>query len=303
MGPTAAGKTDVAVELVTQLPLEIISVDSAMVYRGMDIGTGKPGADVLARAPHRLIDIREPEQTYSAAQFVIDATEAIGEIQAAGRIPLLVGGTGLYFRALSRGLSPLPQANSRIRAALQEEADRLGLAALHARLEEVDPESARRIHRNDPQRIQRALEVHEVTGKAMSGLIAGGPDLEHKFDVKAVSLEPAARGWLHQRIARRFEQMLDRGLVDEVAALKRSGRLKEGMAALRAVGYRQTWQYLHGDGDLGQLKARAVAATRQLARRQLTWLRKEPDVARFDCAANSLAAQVRSHFARCLEGN
>lgn len=303
MGPTAAGKTDVAVELVARLPLEIISVDSAMVYRGMDIGTGKPGAEILARAPHRLIDIREPGQTYSAAQFVVDASEAIEEIRAAGRIPLLVGGTGLYFRALSRGLSPLPQANPRVRAALEAETERLGTAALHARLREVDPESARRIHRNDPQRIQRALEVYQLTGKAMSALIAEGPDPDQNFEVEAVSLEPASRQWLHRRIAERFEQMLDRGLVDEVAALRKSGRLKQGMAALRAVGYRQTWQYLHGDGDLESLKSRAVAATRQLARRQLTWLRKESEVTRFDCEASSLAARVRSHFARRLDVN
>lgn len=300
MGPTAAGKTDVAVELVARLPLEIISVDSAMVYRGMDIGTGKPVPQVLARAPHRLIDIREPEQTYSAAQFVKDAREAISEIQAAGRVPLLVGGTGLYFRAFSRGLSPLPEADPRIRATLELEMGRLGPRALHARLAKVDPASAERINPNDPQRIQRALEVHEITGKPMSALLDLGPEQGQTFPVNAISLEPLERGWLHARIARRFGAMLDRGFVDEVSELRKSGRLDESMPALRAVGYRQAWRFLQGDGDLDELKSRAVAATRQLARRQLTWLRKEREVTRFDCADASIASRVTTHFARIL---
>ena len=300
MGPTAAGKTDVAVELVARLPLEIISVDSAMVYRGMDIGTGKPASEVLARAPHRLIDIREPRQTYSAAQFVKDARKALMEIQAGGRIPLLVGGTGLYFRALSRGLSLLPEADPQVRAALAAEIDRLGLRAVHARLAKVDPASAGRIHPNDPQRIQRALEVYEVTGKPMSALLEAGGGQEQSLEVHAVSLEPAERGWLHARIARRFEAMLDKGLVEEVAALKQSGRLDEGMPALRAVGYRQVWRFLQGDGDLEELKERATAATRQLARRQLTWLRKESEITRLDCSARSVAGQVMTHFARSV---
>ncbi|HSS63257.1 MAG TPA: tRNA (adenosine(37)-N6)-dimethylallyltransferase MiaA [Gammaproteobacteria bacterium] len=302
MGPTAVGKTDVAVELVASLPLEIISVDSAMVYRGMNIGTGKPAPEVLARAPHRLIDIREPGQTYSAAQFVKDATHAISEIREAGRVPLLVGGTGLYFRTLRRGLSPLPAADPPIRAALEAEADRLGLRALHARLAEVDPESAGRIHPNDPQRIQRALEVYALTGRPMSALLDAGRGHAQRFEVDAVSLEPAERGWLHARIAARFEDMLERGLVEEVAALKQSGRLKPGMPALRAVGYRQVWRYLRGDCDLDELKAGATAATRQLARRQLTWLRKEAGVTRFDCSAPSAAGRVTTYFARHFAG-
>lgn len=300
MGPTAAGKTDVAVELVARLPLEIISVDSAMVYRGMDIGTGKPAPQVLTRAPHRLIDIREPKQSYSAARFVKDAKEAIGEIQAAGRVPLLVGGTGLYFRALSRGLSPLPEADPRIRSTLEADINRLGPRAMHARLAKVDPGSAERIHPNDPQRIQRALEVYEITGKPMSALLDPGAGQGQRFNVNAVSLEPAERGWLHARIARRFGDMLDSGFVEEVSELRKSGRLDEGMPALRAVGYRQAWRFLQGDGDLEDLKSRAIAATRQLARRQLTWLRKEPEVTRFDCAEPSIAFQVTTHFARIL---
>lgn len=301
MGPTAAGKTDIAVELVARLPLEIVSVDSAMVYRGMDIGTGKPSTEVLARAPHRLIDIREPEQTYSAAQFVKDASVAIEEIQAKGRVPLLVGGTGLYFRALSRGLSRLPAADPRIRAALATETERLGLKALYARLERIDPESAERIHPNDPQRIQRALEVYELTGRPMSALLGSARGTADRFKLRAVSLEPGERDWLHARIERRFERMLEKGLVEEVAALKRVGRLAEDMPALRAVGYRQVWRYLHGDGNLETLKARATAATRQLARRQLTWLRKETEVTRFDCIEPSAADQIEAHFARGVD--
>jgi tRNA dimethylallyltransferase len=233
---------------------------------------------------------------------VKDAWEAIEEIRVGGRVPLLVGGTGLYFRALSRGLSFLPQADPQTRAALEAEVRRLGLRALHARLEKVDPASARRIHPNDPQRIQRALEVYEVTGKPMSALLDAGPGQGRRFEVKAVSLEPAERDWLHARIARRFENMLGRGLVEEVADLKQSGRLDDGMPALRAVGYRQAWRFLQGDGDLEELKLRATAATRQLARRQLTWLRKEAQVARFDCSEPSVVAQVMNHFARSAGG-
>ena len=301
LGPTAAGKTDVAVALVERLPLEIISVDSAMVYRGMDIGTGKPGADVLVRAPHRLIDIREPAETYSAAQFVTDAGEAIREIHAAGRIPLLVGGTGLYFRALERGLSPLPEADAEIRTQLEAEAGRDGLSALHARLKKIDPESARRIHRNDPQRIQRALEVYAITGRPMSELIAESESRGTGYEMHKASLEPASRRWLHERIERRFRLMLERGLVDEVTELKRSGRLRDDMPAMRAVGYRQVWQHLAGEIDLEGLLTRGVAATRQLARRQLTWLRKEKTLVRFDCGRPSVTRSVLSEFSRIVE--
>jgi tRNA dimethylallyltransferase len=297
MGPTASGKTDLAVALVERLPLEIVSVDSAMVYRGMDIGTGKPDREVLSRAPHRLIDIREPEETYSAAEFRKDALEAIAEIREAGRLPLLVGGTGLYFRALKNGLSPLPAADPRIRAALESDARRLGWATLHDRLAAVDPASAARIHRNDPQRIQRALEVHAITGKSMSTLMEAGRGGGDGLTVHAVSLEPAERAWLHQRIAGRFREMLSRGLVEEVAALRDSGRLRAGMPALRAVGYRQTWAHLEGGLDREGLAERGIAATRQLARRQLTWLRGEPEVSRFDCCQDALTERVFAHFA------
>lgn len=301
MGPTAAGKTDAAVALVSRLPADIISVDSAMVYRGMDIGTGKPGPEVLAKAPHRLIDIREPAETYSAAAFVEDAKAAIAEIHAAGRIPLLVGGTGLYFRALNRGLSRLPAADADIRAELEEALQREGVRRMHARLAAVDPASARRIHPNDPQRIQRALEVFRLTGKPMSRLLDAGSAEAAPYPVIAASLEPDERDWLHDRIAARFESMLKRGFVDEVAGLKASGRLSDGMSALRAVGYRQVWQYLEGDGDLHVLKARGIAATRQLARRQLTWLRREPLLRRFDCAAPNAADRLLSYFTGRLQ--
>lgn len=296
MGPTASGKTDLAVALVERLPFEIVSVDSAMVYRGMDIGTGKPGADVLARAPHRLIDIREPKDTYSAAQFRADALGAIDEIVAAGRIPLLVGGTGLYFRALERGLSPLPAANAGVRAALAAEAAAIGWPALHARLARVDPKSAERIHPNDLQRIQRALEVHALTGRAMSTLIEASRTVPPGFAVHGVRLEPDDRDWLHRRIARRFHAMLAREFVDEVAGLRASGRLAAGMPALRAVGYRQVWAHLDGDGDLQALAARGIAATRQLARRQLTWLRAETGARRFACEDGGLPAAVEAYL-------
>lgn len=302
MGPTASGKTDLAVALVSRLPFEIVSVDSAMVYRGMDIGTGKPDAVTLSRAPHRLIDIREPRDTYSAAQFRADALNAIHEITGAGRIPLLAGGTGLYFRALERGLSQLPAANTGVRAALDQEAVKSGWPALHARLARVDPKSARRIHPNDAQRIQRALEVHALTGQAMSTLNDASREVPPPFSVHGVWLDPGDRDRLHRRIARRFYEMLERGLVDEVAGLRGSGRLAAGMPALRAVGYRQVWAYLDGDGDLAALAERSIAATRQLARRQLTWLRAEAGARRFAGGDKDLPAAVEAYLRLRLYG-
>lgn len=301
MGPTAAGKTDAALALVERFPFEIVSVDSAMVYRGMDIGTGKPDARTLARAPHRLIDIREPRDTYSAAQFRVDALDAIGEITSAGRIPLLVGGTGLYFRALERGLSPLPGASPVVRLALEAEAAASGWPALHARLARVDPLSAQRIHPNDPQRIQRALEVFELSGRAMSSLVESGEKSWPRVQVLGLSLEPTDRNWLHRRIEQRFAGMLEHGLVDEVEALKASRRLADGMPALRAVGYRQVWAHLNGDGDRALLASRGIAATRRLARRQLTWLRAESGIRRFACDDNDLLVQVEAYLGPRVE--
>jgi tRNA dimethylallyltransferase len=275
MGPTAVGKTDAAVELVQRLPLEIVSVDSAMVYRGMDIGTGKPSPEVLARAPHRLIDIRTPQEPYSAGEFRGDALREMAAIWANAKLPLLVGGTGLYFRALRRGLASLPRADYAVRERLCAEAAEHGWGRLHARLIQLDPDSARRIHPNDPQRIQRALEVYELSGRTLSqhhvraatGL--GCP-------VFAVALVPGERARLHERIERRFRGMLARGLIEEVRALRGRPGVHAGLPAMRAVGYRQVWEYLEGRGDRSAMERRAVHATRQLAKRQLTWLGSEP---------------------------
>jgi tRNA dimethylallyltransferase len=275
MGPTAAGKTDAAVALAERLPVSLVSVDSAMVYRGLDIGTGKPDACTQARAPHRLIDIRDPAQPYSAADFRRDALAAIMEIQARGRVPVLVGGTGLYFRALRQGLAPLPPADPAVRADLEAQAYRLGWPALHRRLAERDPEAARRIRPSDAQRVQRALEVIAVTGRPMSELLRRNTGDACPFPVIPLSLEPVSRTWLHGRIERRFLAMLDAGLEAEVAALAMRGDLSAELPALRAVGYRQMLEYLRGDVRREVMIARSVAATRQLARRQLTWLRSD----------------------------
>ena len=274
MGPTASGKTELAIALRRHLPVELISVDSAMVYRGMDIGTAKPSAAELAQAPHRLIDICDPAESYSAARFREDALREMAAITAAGRIPLLVGGTMLYFRALEHGLSRLPPADPAIRARLLAELERDGLAALHQRLAEVDPVAARRIHRNDPQRTLRALEVWEASGRPLSGLqAAGGRSMPYRA-VKLVR-SPASRALLHERIDRRFLAMLERGLVEEVEALVARGDLAPAMPSMRSVGYRQVWAWLCGEYDRAEMIRRGQAATRQLAKRQMTWLRAE----------------------------
>jgi tRNA dimethylallyltransferase len=274
MGPTAAGKTDLAVALVERLPLAIVSVDSAMVYRDMDIGTAKPDAATLARAPHRLIDICDPSDAYSAGRFRADALREIDDILAAGRVPLLVGGTGLYFRALESGLSDLPAADRAVRARLAAEALLFGWAHLHRRLAEVDPPAAARIHPNDPQRIQRALEVWELTGRPMSSLQAEpGEALPHRV-VKLVRA-PAQREELRERIARRFDAMLAAGFEAEVQRLLDRGDLAPDMPSLRSVGYRQMVGYLLGEHDRPTMVTRAVQATVQYAKRQMTWLRAE----------------------------
>jgi len=274
MGPTASGKTDLAIALRDYLPVELISVDSAMVYRGMDIGTAKPSREELARAPHRLIDIRDPVQSYSAAEFRRDALQEMADITAAGRIPLLVGGTMLYFRALQHGLSDLPSADRAVRARLEAELDAFGLAALHARLAAIDPVAAARIHPNDPQRTLRALEVWEVTGKPLSGLQA---DAGEPMPYRALKLvrAPGSREILHQRINDRFLQMLAQGFVDEVRSLVAGGGLAPDMPSMRSVGYRQVWAWLRGEYDEAEMVRRGQAATRQLAKRQMTWLRSE----------------------------
>lgn len=286
MGPTAAGKTELALRLAERLPADLVSVDSAMVYRGMDIGTGKPTPEVLARAPHRLIDIREVTETYSAGEFRRDALREIESIRAHGRMPLLVGGTLLYFRALERGLSPLPRAAPAARERLAAEAERSGWPALHARLAAVDPEAARRIHPNDGQRIQRALEVVEVSGRQLSEWHRSGPrPAGPAGPVVRLAVAPAERRDLHRAIDTRFRAMVERGLVDEVRSLAERPGVGPDLPSMRAVGYRQVWDHLQGRSDHAEMVERAIAATRQLARRQLTWLRSLSGIRWLDPAA------------------
>ena len=292
MGPTASGKTDLALELARVLPCELISVDSALVYRGMDIGTAKPSAEILAQFPHRLVDIRDPAESYSAAEFSADALAAMAEISAAGRIPLLVGGTMLYFKALRDGLADMPGADAQVRAELEAQAAAEGLAALHRQLASVDPESAARIHPNDPQRLVRALEVYRVSGLTMSEhrarqrsqkAVADAPDGGRlPYTVAHLCIAPAQRHVLHERIEKRFIQMVEQGFIAEVEALRCRGDLHPGMPSIRAVGYRQVWEYLDGLGTRDEMIERGIAATRQLAKRQLTWLRSWGDVHRLD---------------------
>ena len=298
MGPTAAGKTDLAVSLVEQLPMDIISVDSVMVYRGMDIGSAKPDSATLAQAPHRLIDIRDPAEAYSAAQFRDDALHEMAEISGEGRIPLLVGGTMLYFRALLSGLSRLPSADAEIRTRLEAEAEVEGWASLHRRLAEVDAAAAARIHPNDPQRIQRALEVYELTGVPLSELQQQQQvDQPLPYRIIKLAVAPAERSVLHQRIGQRFEQMLREGLVEEVENLRLRGDLHLDLPALRAVGYRQVWEFLDGDIDYTEMIERGIIATRQLAKRQFTWLRSEPALALLD----SLDGRLRDKALKYLD--
>lgn len=275
MGPTASGKTELAVQLVQELPCEIVSVDSVMVYRGMDIGSAKPDAGTLARAPHRLIDICDPAEAFSASQFRARALQEISDIHAQGRIPLLTGGTMLYFKALEQGLSPLPPAAPELRQRLEAEAAEQGWAALHARLAQVDPESAVRIHANDPQRIQRALEVYELTGEPLSVWFARESAQQLPFRVVKLILQAPSREVLRERIAQRFHAMLAQGLVAEVETLFRRGDLHADLPAMRAVGYRQVWSYLTGTWDYETMVERGIITTRQFAKRQLTWLRSE----------------------------
>ncbi len=293
MGPTAAGKTAFAVELVQRLPLEIINVDSAQIYRDMDIGTGKPDAATLALAPHRLLDFLDPAQRYSAAQFRCDALREMQDIHASGRVPLLVGGTMLYFRALRDGLAVMPPADPAVRQGIEALAQAQGWAAVHARLAEVDPDAAARIHPNDPQRLQRALEVYELTGQSMtslhqksdagSGLGSGKEaDSQLPFRLEFFALQPGLRSVLHDRIAYRFNQMVDAGLVDEVERLYQRGDLGLHLPAIRSVGYRQVWQYLAGDLRYEQMVEKGIIATRQLAKRQVTWLRSWQSLRNFD---------------------
>ena len=300
MGPTAAGKTDLALRLAERLPVDLVSVDSAMVYRSMDIGTGKPPPEVLARVPHRLIDIREVTETYSAGEFRRDAMREIESIRAHGRIPLLVGGTLLYFRALERGLSPLPRAAPAVRERLEAQAERCGWSALHARLAAVDPAAARRIHPNDSQRIQRALEVFEVSGRRFSEWHRSGPrPAGPAGPVVRLAVAPAERGDLHRAIDTRFRAMVERGLVDEVRGLAARPGVGPDLPSMRAVGYRQVWDHLEGRSDHAEMVERAIAATRQLARRQLTWLRSLSGIRWLDPAAGG-ELRARGYILRNL---
>jgi tRNA dimethylallyltransferase len=292
MGPTASGKTGVALELARRLPVEIISVDSALVYRGMDIGTAKPDADTRQQVRHHLIDVIDPTENYSAAQFHDDALEIMADIVERGRVPLLTGGTMLYFKALREGLSDLPAANQDTRLVIDAMAADVGWPALHRELERIDPATAQRLDPNDSQRIQRAMEIFYLTGKPMSALIATAKPAELPYRLISLALVPGERGVLHQRIADRFELMLEQGLINEVRELRENYDLRPDLPSMRCVGYRQVWQYLDGGYSLGVLREKAVAATRQLAKRQLTWLRATRDVREFDCLADDLQEQI-----------
>jgi tRNA dimethylallyltransferase len=282
MGPTASGKTALALDWAARLGTEIVSVDSALVYRRLDIGSAKPDAATLARVRHHLVDVREPHEVYSAADFASEALAAMHDIAARGRVPILAGGTGLYFEALFDGLAPMPAADPALRASLREEAQQRGWAALHAELARVDPAAAARIHATDPQRIVRALEVQRLTGEPISAWQARGKRAHFPFRVLKLVLCPRERSLLHIRIEARFDAMLAAGFLDEVRALRRDPRLHPDLPAMRAVGYRQAWRHLGGETAAGSFREQGIAATRQLAKRQLTWLRARPELRWFD---------------------
>ena len=301
MGPTASGKTAAALAIAKERPVEIISVDSALVYRGMDIGTAKPSAEELASAPHHLIDIIDPLDAYSVAQFRADAIRLVAEIGARGRLPLLVGGTMMYFKGLNDGLDDLPTADADVRARLDAEAARIGWPGMHAKLRAVDPVTAERLAPNDAQRINRALEIFELSGQPMSALLARRDKPELPFDLVPFALEPLDRAVLHARIALRFDQMLgtrdDTGIVAEVAGLRARGDLSPNLPSMRCVGYRQAWDYLDGTINRAGLRETGIVATRQLAKRQLTWLRSMPERIVIDCLGPDPARQMLDHLA------
>ena len=301
MGPTAAGKTETACALCDALDGEIISVDSAMVYRGCDIGTAKPSPNVLRAYPHHLIDICDPSETYSAGRFRADALQIIETVRARGRIAILVGGTGLYFRALEEGIASLPSGDAAVRAGLSKELEDLGLPDLYARLEVLDPASAKRIHPHDRQRICRALEVFTLTGRPLSELHGVAQVPRFPYPVVKFALAPRVRSCLHARIAQRFEAMLVAGFINEVRALRARGDLDLHHSAMRAVGYRAIWRYLDGACDYEEMRRRGTVETRQLAKRQLTWLRRERDVHWFDPAQPNLIDQMLMALKRCIE--
>jgi tRNA dimethylallyltransferase len=295
MGPTASGKTAAALEIARHIPSEIISVDSALVYREMDIGTAKPSASELASVPHHLIDIIAPTEAYSVAQFLIDTKRLVTDIQSRGKLPILVGGTMMYFKALINGIDDLPGADPAIRAELDAEALRIGVPGLHARLASLDPLTAARLQPNDSQRIQRALEIITISGQPMSSLLAQQTKSERPFDMLALSLEPSDRSVLHQRIARRFELMLEQGFLDEVRKLRERGDLHPDLPSMRCVGYRQAWEHLDGECSYDEMRELGIIATRQLAKRQLTWLRSIPKRIVIDCLSANPSKEVLQH--------
>jgi tRNA dimethylallyltransferase len=292
MGPTASGKSRLAMALAERLPVEIVSVDSAQIYRGMDIGTAKPSAEDRRRVAHHLLDLIDPTESYSVARFRADALRAMQEIRERGHIPLIVGGTMLYFKALRDGLAALPAADPTVRAALDAQAAVRGWPALHAELARIDPQTAARLEPNDSQRIQRALEVFQLTGKPLSTHFDETSGSSSAGDVVWISLEPARRSVLHARISERFEAMLAAGLVEELAGLRARYPLSAELPSMRCVGYRQAWEHLEGRYDHRELRDRGIFATRQLAKRQLTWLRRWADAMRVDCLAENVVESV-----------
>jgi tRNA dimethylallyltransferase len=294
MGPTASGKTGVAVELAQHFPIEIISVDSALVYRDMNIGTAKPDAAVLSCAPHHLIDIIDPTDSYSAAAFRLDALKLMSDITARGKIPLLAGGTMLYFKALRDGLSPLPVADAAVRGEIDILIAQHGVSWLHQQLALIDAETAARLSPNDTQRIGRAMEIYQLTGKPMSELIRVQESAPLPYQITSIALIPSDRSVLHQRIKTRFEEMIKTGLIDELHTLRRHYVLQADLPSMRCVGYRQAWQFMEGEINAATLAETGIIATRQLAKRQLTWLRSMPDNIEIDCLSTNLTEQVRA---------
>jgi tRNA dimethylallyltransferase len=300
MGPTASGKTRLALDLARFFSLEVVSVDSAQVYRDMNVGTAKPSAAQRAAVPHHLIDIIDPTESYSAARFRADALRLMKEITARGRVPLLAGGTMLYFKALREGLSELPESDPKVRERIDEEAAARGWPALHAELASVDSATAARLKPTDTQRIQRAIEVFRISGKPMSQLLGRGKAAALPFRLVELALVPSDRGALHRRIEARFDAMLKDGLVEELRALRKRYTLRPGLPSMRCVGYRQAWQFLEGDIKHDELRDRGIFATRQLAKRQLTWLRATPGIKSFDCLDPAVAAKSMDFLRRCL---
>lgn len=303
MGPTASGKTDIAMRLADTFPLDLVSVDSALVYRGMDIGTAKPDADSLRLYPHRLIDLRDPEQSYSAGEFVRDAVVEIDAIHAEDRVPLLVGGTMMYFRSLINGLASLPGADASVRTAIDEEAALRGWPEMHRQLAEIDSAAAAKINPNDAQRIQRALEVYRLSGRSLSEWQAETAPARSSYDFIKIALIPEPRAVLHARIAERLDLMLDAGFVDEVKTLMGRRGLTAEHASMRAVGYRQYWSHLQGDIGPDEARSKALAATRQLAKRQLTWLRSERDLCKVNPLETDAFATISSYLTGRKIGN